>query len=266
MRKGQLTSMYNQSLKKYAYLLQLAAFLSITEIKLRYNRSIIGPFWITISTTVVLLGLTVVYGTLFGDELVDYLFYLAPGLIFWTMLTNTVTDATDAFIGEAGIMRQYSVDSRYVPFKNAITNYFIMLHNLIILALLYAFTNHTLNFESVIFSIVALLLGFANLVWLSGLVAILSLRFRDLKNLINSIMTLMFFATPIIWRAEDLAGKRSYIVDFNPIFYFIEMFRGPIIGTINYESYFYMAVLFFIGHFLFIITYRRFEKNIITWV
>ena len=255
-----------QSFRSFVNLFKLTAFLAATEIELRYNRSVIGPFWITISTTVMLLGLTVVYGTLFGNELENYLFYLAPGLIFWTMLTNTVTDATDAFIGEAGIMRQYALDLRYVPYKTAIVNFIVMFHNLIILVVLFTFTDHALTFKTSMLSIAAFILAFANLTWLSGLVAILSVRFRDLKNLFNSIMTLMFFATPIIWRAEDLEGKRSYIVDFNPVFYFVEMFRGPITGYPNYNSYFYMAILALFGQTIFVLVYRRFEKNIITWL
>ena len=264
--KGHMRTMSSQVNRRYIDVLKLSAFLAKIEIELRYNRSVIGPFWITISTTVVLMGLTLVYGTLFGDELVSYLFYLAPGLIFWTMLTNTVTDATDGFIGEAGIMRQYALNVRYVPFKTSITNFIIMIHNLIILVVLFAITDLTIDLEAALLSFAALILGFANLIWLSGLVAILSLRFRDLKNLFNSVMTLMFFATPIIWRAEDLEGKRSYLIDFNPVFYFIEMFRGPITGNVNYNSYLYMLILALFGLSLFVFIYRRYEKNIITWL
>ena len=255
-----------QFIKRYADLLKLTVFLAAIEVELRYNRSLLGPFWITLSTTVMLFGLTVVYGTLFGTELENYLFYLTPGLIFWTMLANTVTDSTDAFISEAGVMRQYALNLRYVPYKTAIINFIIMLHNLIILAVMFTLTDHALTIEIFGFSILAFVLGFANLTWLSGLIAILSVRFRDLKNLFTSIMTLMFFATPIIWRAEDLEGKRSYIVDFNPVFYFVEMFRSPITGNLNIQAYYYMAILAVLGQCVFVLVYRRFEKNIITWL
>jgi len=245
---------------------KLGYFLAILEIQRRYNRSIIGPFWITISSIIVIFGLTLVYGTLFGNALIDYLFYLCPGFIFWTMLTGTVVEATESYLGEAGIIRQYNLNLKYVAYKVAFTNLFILFHNLIILFGLFIFLDHNFKFENFLLACLGLILGWLNILWVSGIVGLSSLRFRDLKNVYNSIMTLAFFATPIIWKAEDLRGNRSYLIEYNPIYYFLEMFRGPITGNVIYESYFYMAILAVIGLSLFKVAYQAYEKQIVVWL
>ena len=66
--------------------------------------------------------------------------------------------------------------------------------------------------------------------WVSFIVAIISLRFRDFPPIIQSIMRLAFFATPIIWIERDLGDFGGLLLLINPFLWFLKIVRDPLIG------------------------------------
>ena len=71
-----------------ARLWRLALALGWFDIRLRYRGSMLGPFWLTLSTAVMVVALGVLYSALFKMELHDYLPFLALSLVLWTFLQN----------------------------------------------------------------------------------------------------------------------------------------------------------------------------------
>ena len=56
------------------------------EIKQRYSRSVIGPFWITLSTGVLVAAMGPLYGVLLGQNVAGYIQHLAVSLIIWSFI------------------------------------------------------------------------------------------------------------------------------------------------------------------------------------
>src|SRR5262245_10142871 len=76
------------------------------DIKQRYRRSLLGPFWLTISTAVMVLALGLLYATIFRTPIHEYLPYLATGLVIWMFISGTVSEGCQAFIASDGIIKQ----------------------------------------------------------------------------------------------------------------------------------------------------------------
>ena len=75
--------------------------------------------------------------------------------------------------------------------------------------------------------------------WVSFIVAIISLRFRDFPPIIQSIMRLAFFATPIIWIERDLGDFGELLLLINPFLWFLKIVRDPLIGySISVNAWF----------------------------
>jgi ABC-2 type transport system permease protein/lipopolysaccharide transport system permease protein len=94
----------------------------------------------------------------------------------------------------------------------------------------------------------------------------MSARFRDIPQLINSVVQIVFFVTPIMWKPE-LLRNRTYIAEFNPFYHLIEIVRGPLLGSLPSANS-YLAVLaitlvnmIFVGVF-----FARFRSRISYWV
>ncbi|HCN6033366.1 TPA: O89/O101/O162 family O-antigen export ABC transporter permease subunit, partial [Escherichia coli] len=83
--KESLTDIYS-SIKSW----HLWTTLGWLELRQRYKRSIVGPFWITLSMAVLIIALGVIYGELFKLEVKEYLPMLAVGLVFWNFISGVI--------------------------------------------------------------------------------------------------------------------------------------------------------------------------------
>ena len=82
------------------------ATLGWQDIKQRYRRSILGPFWLTISTGIMVAGIGFLYARIFRQETADYIPYLASGLVVWTFLAGLINEGCQAFIASDQIIKQ----------------------------------------------------------------------------------------------------------------------------------------------------------------
>ena len=76
------------------------------DIRQRYRRSVLGPFWFTLSTLIMVGVLGVLYSTLLGQEITDYLPYLGVGLVVWQYLSACVNEGSTSFIGAGYLIKQ----------------------------------------------------------------------------------------------------------------------------------------------------------------
>jgi lipopolysaccharide transport system permease protein len=97
-------------------------------------------------------------------------------------------------------------------------------------------------------------------------VGIISARFRDVPQVINSAVLIVFFITPIFWKPEMLKGK-TYILDYNPFFHLIEIVRAPLLGNLpSAKSYFLVLVITLINFAVTGAFFSRFRSRIAYWV
>jgi lipopolysaccharide transport system permease protein len=70
------------------------------------------------------------------------------------------------------------------------------------------------------------------LFWVCLAFAVLSARFRDVPLIVENILQLVFYMTPIAWMPQMLGDPYRVILDLNPIFYAIEIIRAPLINDL----------------------------------
>ncbi len=199
------------------------------DLKNRYRGSLLGPFWLTLATGVLVGGIGLLYGGLFGHPLSLYLPYVAVSIVVWTFIATTLTEASNLFLGEGIVLKQLPVPASLFITRLIYRNILVFAHNAIILGIvLMAFP------QAWDASTLLLPLGLAavvlNLWWLAVVISIASARFRDIPPIVASLLQILFFLTPVIWRKEDLPGK-AILVDFNPFYHLIEIVRAPLLGS-----------------------------------
>jgi lipopolysaccharide transport system permease protein len=62
------------------------------------------------------------------------------------------------------------------------------------------------------------------------ILALVSSRYRDIQPLVGSTMQIAMFVTPILWNRDRLSGPLNALIDFNPLFHYIEVIRAPLMG------------------------------------
>jgi ABC-type polysaccharide/polyol phosphate export permease len=235
------------------------------DIRQRYRRSVIGPFWITLSMGVFIMVLGVIYSRLFHVELESYLPYLTVGFVVWGFMSAAANDSCIAFIDASRIIKQiklpYSVYVLRVVWRNLI----IFLHTIVIFIPVAIIFKIEPNFK-MLYEIPGLLLVAVNLIWLTTVIAILSTRYRDIQPIVGTIIQLGMFATPIMWTVGAL-GDGKIVAEVNPVYHLIEITRAPLLGMApELRSWLVACGLAVVGSALAVALMVRASRRIVFWL
>jgi lipopolysaccharide transport system permease protein len=239
--------------------------LALFEIRSRYKRTKLGPLWITLSTLVLLVAMGPLYAKLFNKEVGEYYLYIACGFVFWNYLTTNISENAKGFHEAQGMLLSYGFPVSLYIYKTIFRNIIIMLHNVVIVVLaIVVFSEHFGIFSLVFFA--GYVLAVLNLFFIGIVVAFVSTRYRDIEQIINSLLTVMFFLTPVLWDAKVL-GDKYYLLYFNPFFSFVDVLRTPLVSNeIPYYSLLSLTLMLLI--FVPFATYLlgRFKNRVALWV
>ncbi|MFA6963992.1 ABC transporter permease [Bosea sp. (in: a-proteobacteria)] len=202
--------------------------LAWSDILQRYRGSLIGPFWLTISSGVFIFGLGPLYSALFGLDVKKYLPFMSLGLLVWGFLTGVINEACRAMLDNASMMKQVKLPRTLFIFQLVARNFMILLHTLPVFIIVFFYCDLSLSLNMLLIVPGAVLL-LANMFWISLLLSIVCARFRDLTQIVSSILQLSFFLTPIIWNPRTQHAP-SWIVDLNPLYALIQLLRAPLLG------------------------------------
>ena len=217
--------------------------LALMDIKHKYRRSVLGPFWITISMFVLILGVGLLYAKLFRMDLREYLPYIALGDIVWIYISTTVQEGCTTFTASENLIRSMRLPSMLHVMRTVLRNFIVFLHG----AVAYIPFAVYLKIQPEVVWLLAIPGVFAIFlatIPVTAIFGVLAARYRDLQPAIANFMQLGFFLTPIIWKAEML-GTARWVADLNPLYHFIQLVREPLMGKVPSSSS-YLAVCAFI--------------------
>ena len=244
---------------------ELWSLIGWLEVSQRYRRSIIGPFWITLSLGFVVLGLGVVYSTLFRLSAAEYIPYLATGLIAWSFISTLVNDSCATFVAAEGSIKMLPVPLSIYVYRMVWRNLIILAHNAVVYLLLILYFRINPGWGALL-SLVGIALVSINGVGFGLTLGVLSARFRDIPLMIANGVQLIFFVTPILWRPETLAS-REWIYQYNPFHYMIEVVRGPLLGEMPSGAAWGVVMIFTAANLAIgLALFGRFRWRIAYWV
>ncbi|MGF6371279.1 lipopolysaccharide transport system permease protein [Paraburkholderia sp. RAU6.4a] len=244
---------------------RLWTLLGWLEVRQRYARSRLGPFWLTISMGVMIGSLGVVYGTLFGQKMSDYLPFLAISLVMWGSFSQIVIEGSSAYINSSAYIRQTSTPKLIYMLQVVWRNLVILAHNFLIVILLLGIFG-VQSWETLPVFIPALILYMVNALWIAMVAGLLSARFRDLPQIIGAFMQIAFYVTPIIFRPHSLT-RFSFVVEFNPFAYMIDLVRDPLIGQVpSALTWAVTGSMAVVGWFLALALTGRYLKRLAYWI
>jgi len=112
---------------------RLWSMLGWNDIRQRYRRSALGPFWITISMAIFVVLLGVIYSKLFHQDVAVFLPYVAMGPIAWGFIAGTTTEACGRFIENAGIIRQIHLPFTIYTMRMIWRSFIVFLHTVVLI-------------------------------------------------------------------------------------------------------------------------------------
>ena len=235
------------------------------DIRQRYRRSVLGPFWLTLSMGAMVGGLGLLYAGLFRMDVAGYLPFLASGFIVWGLVSGLITDGCDAFTSAESMIKQGGTPLSVHVYRVVWRNLAIFAHNVVIYVVVVAVFLIQPGWAGLL-ALPGLVLLCLNGVWMGLLLGLVSARFRDVPQIVASIVQLSFFITPIIWKPE-LMPDRALIVDLNPFFHLLEVVRAPSLGQApGLASWLTVLGIALVGWSVTLLVYRRYCWRIAYWI
>lgn len=208
---------------------RLALTLGWFDIRLRYRGSMLGPFWLTLSTAVMVVALGLLYSRLFNMELHDYLPFLTLSLILWNVLSAVIGEACTCFTSAEGMIRSMRMPYTLHAIRVVVRNLIVLAHNVVVILAVYIWFDRWPGLQAVA-AVPGLVLWAVDGLAVCLLLGPIGARFRDIPPIIGSVIQIAFFISPIIWKPELLHGWALDYLWLNPFYTLLEVVRGPMLG------------------------------------
>jgi ABC-type polysaccharide/polyol phosphate export permease len=238
------------------------------EIKRRYRRTVIGPFWTAVSLFIFVIVLGSVGSGLLSKQTHEYLPFLVASMVVWVLLSSIITESCMLFIAGGNLIRQMRFEYSVLSYALVWRNLIVFLHNMVVYVLIVGFYAPQKFTPMVVLAIPGLLLLVINGVWVSLILGIFVLRFRDVQQLVQSIVQVSMFVTPIFWQPDNLTGiRRIVFVGLNPLYHLISIVRDPLLGEVpRLNSLIAAIIITALGWTVTLLVMRKFHKRIAYWI
>lgn len=243
------------------------------DIKQRYRRSVLGPFWITISTGTIAICLALLYSMLLGQDLRAFLPHVTVGLIIWNLVQNSIEEGSEVFIVNEGIIKQLPAPISVHVYRLVWRQALLMAHNLVIYVILMIVFPPKHWSWSMLLAFPALALLLLNAVWVAMVAGIVATRFRDVVPMVSNATQLLFYLTPIVWTTDGLirqggeTAKRARLVEINPLYHFVDVLRAPMLGAPQAAYHWWIVLaITVLGFGFMLVVMRQYRSRVAYWV
>jgi ABC-type polysaccharide/polyol phosphate export permease len=243
--------------------LENAFRLAWIDTKVRYKKSYLGPFWYTVSNFFGIVALSVVWADLVKEDLAVFVPKVAIGLVLWQLIAGVLTESPRLLNDNSAVVKNIKLPIWFLPFRLLFRQLINLAHNLILIAaiLLYFRIN---PFSKPLALAMGLVCTCCLLFFIAFILAGLGARYRDIRYGIETLMPLLFFVSPVVFKADSLS---SNLVNLNPLTPMIEIVRLPILGiSPSISMYVTTLVCFILVIPLSVLYYKAAARNLSFWV
>jgi ABC-type polysaccharide/polyol phosphate export permease len=236
------------------------------DIRVRYRRSTLGPLWITLSLSITVGAMGWIFGNIFKMDLAVYFPYLATSFVIWSLFSSLVTESGMSLIAAEGMIKQVRLPLTVHACRMVWRNFAIFSHNALVIILVTGWFGSLWQWEALLF-IPALAIFAINAVWLGLLLGCICARFRDIQQVVVSLLQVLMFITPVMWTPDMLSNRHMWVADFNLLYHWLEFIRNPVLGKpISADTLIVVASTTIIGWTVTIGFLARFRKRVTFWL
>lgn len=249
-------------------LFRIGLTLGWQDVRQSYRRSALGQLWITIGMGVMIASIGIVFGLIFGTPMQIFLPYLASGIIMWGLISGVLNDGTQAFISAEAMIKQIPLTKLAHLIRVVWRNLLTTGHNIVIFPIVLIAVGGTTGWQVLLFP-VGIALALLTVSGLALILAVFATRFRDVPPIVNSLLTVAFYVTPVIWMADDLGDNElaHLVLGLNPLYHLLQICRLPLLGQMpTIENWALSALAAGVFWAVGLLVYKKFENRIAYWV
>ena len=240
--------------------------LGVTEIRKRYSRSHLGQFWLAITNAVSIAAIGFMWSFIFKIDIKEYLPFVAVGFIYWSLVAGSMNEGAEAFINSGKYMHQLTIAKSSYVYSVILKNLIILAHNLVVLIPVFIFFPNKLGWVSLLV-LPGLLLTLWGGIATIFILAIVCLRYRDVRSLVANVLQVSFYLTPIIWKPNLVPGRVYEFMIYNPFAVFLALVRDPLLGSFPDHNYVLVALMInLVLSIVALVLFARYRARLAFWL
>ncbi len=205
------------------------------ELKARYRGSVLGFFWSFINPLLLLLVYSFVFSRIlpadfrgFGIE--HYELFLFCGILPWTWFSTSLLESAGVLISGGNLIKKVLFPAEVLPIVTVLANMLHFLLGLPILVLFLLYFDAPITLPELLWFPVAMLVQLIFTLGCALLLSALTVHFRDIRDILGHLVTVWFFATPVIYPYKQLTTTlkepwQHTLVNLNPMFHLIVTYQ-----------------------------------------
>jgi len=196
-------------------------------IKQRYKRSVLGFAWTMLNPLMTMLILTVVFSAVFGAVVPNYPLFVIVGLLAWNLFSLGSTQGLASVVDSGALIRKVAVPKEMFPLAAVGANLVNFLFSLIPLLFVMLVMRVSITWAVLWVPVGVFLIGLFTLGVALALTT-LNVFFRDVRYFYDAALLAWFYGTPIFYPIEVLSPRARAVLQWNPLYVLVDVFRTPI--------------------------------------
>ena len=228
------------------------------EVRGKYKNSFLGILWSFLNPLLQLAVYSIIFGSLLGGGNPTYHIYVCVALIPWTYFTSAIQQADYTIIANGNIIKKVYFPRSILPISIATSGAINFVISTIIILAFCLFSELGLTLYALWYPII-LLIQYILILGISFLVSSITVYIRDLEHIIGVVLMAAFYATPIVYRLDQLPENLQMIMNLNPMTHIINAYRD-IFYYQQMPDFLSLGVLFVVSMGLLVGGYFVFKK------
>ena len=235
--------------------------LSINDFKTRYAGSMMGVLWAFVQPVITVLVYWFVFekglragAQAMGGMQVPFVLFLMSGLVPWFYFSDAWPNGTSSLVSYSFLVKKVVFKISILPIVKVVASLYV--HVFFVAVMLIVFWIY--GYAPDLYSLQVIYYSFAMFVFVLGLsyiTASIVVFFRDLSEIINILLQILVWATPIMWNIESTLsdGLLKSVLKINPLYYIVNGYRNALINkhwfweTPRQMAYFWVIALVILG-------------------
>lgn len=227
--------------------------LAKNDFKKRYAGSYLGALWAMIQPVITVAMYYVVFDIIMGagDQVgarathIPYVLFLTAGLVPWFYFTEALNNGTQALIEYSYLVKKVVFKISILPIIKVIAATFIHVFFIIVMLVIAAIYGYYPN----VYTLQIIYYSFCMFIFVLALcysTCAIMVFFKDIAQIINILLQIGMWATPILWNIESFDIKVQSLLKINPLVYIVSGYRSAICEESWFFEDFYSTMYFWI--------------------
>lgn len=213
--------------------------LSVKELKIKFKGACLGFLWTILNPLLMMLVLSIIFTKVVRINIEKYPLFVLCGLLPWNFLTSSIIRSANIIIENASLIKKVPLPMEIFPLSVVFSNLINFLICMGLLVIFFAF-HIEISVKLLLLPVIILL----QLIFTAGmcfLFSCITVFFRDVNNILNILLMLWFYLTPVIYPLEMVPEKFYILCSINPMTMIIHSYREVLLkNTLLLSPYFFI--------------------------